>query len=230
MDGADRRCGWWRRPPRAWRHVDGLARRGSAAFPRLSRKRLDELLPRCLVAAESTPEASCWSLLPPRPRDLGEALCEAGFRDAWQAHWMAAESCAKRAPLTLEGVEIGIVEQWEPTELPWDGAGITQVRRRLATERPRRVWHLAAWRAHEPVGHATVNVTTGPLGLAGIYDMGVAGDERRRGLGTALTLAALELGRTAGCAIATLNATPEGEVLYRQLGFRFVGLAQTWWR
>jgi ribosomal protein S18 acetylase RimI-like enzyme len=60
--------------------------------------------------------------------------------------------------------------------------------------------------------------------------MGVAPHERRRGIGSALTSAALEIGRTAGCAFATLNATPDGELLYRQLGFRPVGVAQTWWR
>jgi len=63
-----------------------------------------------------------------------------------------------------------------------------------------------------------------------IYDTGVAAHERRRGIGSALTSTALELGRAAGCRVATLNATPEGELLYRTLGFRFVGVAQTWWR
>jgi GNAT superfamily N-acetyltransferase len=103
------------------------------------------------------------------------------------------------------------------------------VHRTLASERPRRVWHLAAWRDGEPVGHATVNVTTGRLGVAGIYDMGVAERERRRGVGSALTAAALELGRERGCELVTLNATAEGELLYRQLAFRSVGVAQTWW-
>jgi ribosomal protein S18 acetylase RimI-like enzyme len=65
--------------------------------------------------------------------------------------------------------------------------------------------------------------------VAGIYDMGVAAHERRRGIGRALTLAALQLGRAQGCALATLNATPEGELLYRAVGFRSVGVAQTWW-
>jgi GNAT superfamily N-acetyltransferase len=100
---------------------------------------------------------------------------------------------------------------------------------RLASARPRRVWHIGAWRDGAPVGHATLNVTTGRLGVAGIYDMGVAQDEQRRGIGRALTLAVLELGCRAGCAVATLNATPEGELLYGQLAFRSVGVAQTWW-
>ena len=68
-------------------------------------------------------------------------------------------------------------------------------------------------------------------GVAGIYDMGIAQRERRRGIGRALTGRALELGRVAaGAGVATLNATPEGELLYRRLGFRSVGFAQTWWR
>ena len=101
---------------------------------------------------------------------------------------------------------------------------------RLAQARPRRVWHLAAWRDDEPVGHATVNVTTGKLGVAGIYDMGVAAARAAAWHRAGAYGRALELGREAGCAVATLNATPEGELLYRQLGFRSVGVAQTWWR
>ncbi len=65
--------------------------------------------------------------------------------------------------------------------------------------------------------------------MAGIYDMGVAVAERRKGIGRALVAAALRLARAERCAVATLNATPEGELLYRQLGFASVGVAQTWW-
>jgi hypothetical protein len=54
--------------------------------------------------------------------------------------------------------------------------------------------------------------------------------ERWRGTGRLITAASLDLGRAAGCSTATLNATPEGKLLYRRLGFRSVGLAQTWWR
>ena len=201
------------------------------AFPRMSRDRLDALLPRFLESADATPEASCWSLLPTRPRELDERLRTAGFREGWQAQWMAA--AIETAPAVREpaGVRIAVdPQEWSPTDLPWDGAGMAAVRKRLATSRPRRVWHIAAWAEHAPVGHATVNVTTGKLGVAGIYDMGVAEQARRHGVGAALTVAALALGRQAGCSVAILNATPEGELLYRQLAFRPVGVAQTWWR
>jgi len=118
----------------------------------------------------------------------------------------------------------------DATDLPCDGPEISTARTRMLDERPQRVWHVGARGGSRPVGHATLSVTTDELGVAGIYDMGVAPDERRRGIGSALTSTALELGRAAGCRVATLNATPEGELLYRTLGFRSVGVAQTWWR
>ena len=64
------------------------------AFPRLSSERLVGLLPRFLAAARagSAREASCWSLLPTRPADLDAQLQGVGFREGWQAHWMAVET------------------------------------------------------------------------------------------------------------------------------------------
>jgi GNAT superfamily N-acetyltransferase len=202
------------------------------AFPELTHARLAGLLPQFLSAARRSParEASCWSLLSTEPPELDAELRAAGFREGWQAHWMAAEIHARPRVPAPEGVEVGLAPTtWAATALPWDGAGIARVRAELAAARPRRVWHLGAWRDGRPVGHALVNVSTGRLGVAGIYDMGVADGERRRGIGSALTAAALQLAASHGCAAVTLNATPEGELLYRALGFRSVGVAQTWW-
>jgi GNAT superfamily N-acetyltransferase len=202
------------------------------AFPELPRERLEGLLPQFLSAARrgGAREASCWSLLPTEPEELGEQLLAAGFREGWQAHWMAVEIESRAGAAPLDGVEVGLAQAtWKATDLPWDGEGIATLRSRLAAVQPRRVWHLGAWRSGRPVGHAVVNVSTGRLGVAGIYDMGVAEGERRRGIGTELTAAALQLGSSQGCVAATLNATPEGELLYRDLGFRSVGVAQTWW-
>jgi GNAT superfamily N-acetyltransferase len=200
------------------------------AFPRLTSRALARLLPDFLAVARGA-EASCWSLLPTEPADLDLRLREAGFREGWQAHWMATTIGDVHEDAAPPGVSVGVVEgEWAVTNLPWDGAGIASVRIRLASARPRRVWHVAAWREAEPVGQATLNVTAGRLGVAGIYDMGVAPHERRRGIGTALTHATLARARAAGCVVATLNATADGEQLYRMLGFRSVGFAQTWWR
>ena len=54
-----------------------------------------------------------------------------------------------------------------------------------------------------------------------LFDVYVAEPFRRQGLGAALTRAAGET--------VVLNATGEGELLYRALGFRSLGRGRTWW-
>ncbi|MDX2642283.1 GNAT family N-acetyltransferase [Streptomyces sp. PA03-1a] len=59
-------------------------------------------------------------------------------------------------------------------------------------------------------------------GHAGIFLVHVAGTHRRRGIGGALTAAALRVGRDRGMHSAALMASPAGEPLYRRLGFTTV--------
>jgi ribosomal protein S18 acetylase RimI-like enzyme len=83
------------------------------------------------------------------------------------------------------------------------------------------------WRAVAPgAGQATVHVTDGE---AGLYDVGVEPGNRRSGLGKALTVAALAAARRHGARMATVNATEEGERLYRSVGARSLGFGQTFW-
>ena len=202
------------------------------AFPSLSAARAASLLPEVVSAARGAGviEASCWSSLPTRPADLHARLLALGFEEGWQAHWMAIELDRLRPAAVPHGVVVAEAgEGWAPTTLPYDGVDSTTARHVLARARPRRVWHVGAWCDRRPVGHAVVSVTAGRLGVAGLYDVGVDRAERRRGIGRAVTLAALGVARSLGCGVATLNATPEGEALYRAMGFRSVGVAQTWW-
>jgi ribosomal protein S18 acetylase RimI-like enzyme len=57
----------------------------------------------------------------------------------------------------------------------------------------------------------------------GIYNVGTLEHARRRGLGTAVTLALLRDAARRGCATASLQATPMAEHLYADLGFRNLG-------
>jgi GNAT superfamily N-acetyltransferase len=91
---------------------------------------------------------------------------------------------------------------------------------------PAGVHHLAVRHDGETLGHVVVNPWRR---VAGIYSMGVVPAARRRGIGRALTLAACRLGRELGCTHAVLNATGEGELLYRTVGFESLGWGQTWW-
>jgi hypothetical protein len=56
-----------------------------------------------------------------------------------------------------------------------------------------------------------------------LFDVFVADEMRRRGLGAALT------GAAAGGETVVLNATGDGELLYRSLGFESLGYGRTWW-
>jgi ribosomal protein S18 acetylase RimI-like enzyme len=61
-------------------------------------------------------------------------------------------------------------------------------------------------------------------GVAGIYSVGTYPEFRNRGLGAAITIAALQAGRTAGCHTAILQSSKAGFRLYERLGFTECGL------
>lgn len=66
---------------------------------------------------------------------------------------------------------------------------------------------------------ATSRVSIGG-GVAGLYAVATLPDVRGRGIGRALTLAALEAGRSLGCRIGALQASDDGLPVYRRIGFR----------
>ncbi|MBI4248328.1 MAG: GNAT family N-acetyltransferase, partial [Elusimicrobia bacterium] len=55
---------------------------------------------------------------------------------------------------------------------------------------------------------------------AGIANVAVLPDARRRGIGTAISLSPLRLARRMGYRVATLFSSPIAEGMYRKLGFR----------
>lgn len=56
-------------------------------------------------------------------------------------------------------------------------------------------------------------------GLVGVYNVQVRAAYRNRGFGRAMTAAAIDVGRRAGCTAATLQSTPMGLPLYERMGF-----------
>jgi ribosomal protein S18 acetylase RimI-like enzyme len=86
--------------------------------------------------------------------------------------------------------------------------------------------YLARWQS-EPCAISTLLRAER---AAGIYHVTVLPNYRGRGLGKALTLAAMYLAQRAGYSTAILAATPSGFPLYQRLGFETVSTADlfTW--
>jgi len=161
-----------------------------------------------LARAAGAREVGCWALEP--DDELGARLTALGFQDGWQPHWMGIDPRETREEPAHPVEESSDCSR----ELPY------------SHERADDLRHLVVREGATLVGHTVLNVDGDS---AGLYDMGVLPRARRRGYGRALTLAALARARDLGCANVTLNATAEGELLYRSVGFRSLGLGMTWW-
>ncbi len=93
------------------------------------------------------------------------------------------------------------------------------------------VWFAAAHSEQDAVGHAYgyYPPDQGEKHLAGIFDLYVDVESRHTGLGTALVNKLSEAAFNAGAEHLLLHATPDGQQLFRTLGFDFIGKGQTWW-
>lgn len=206
------------------------------AFPRLdaatTSRQLDAIAAYCRQRRPLR-SVGCWSLEPPEPRDLGARLLARGFEWGWRPHFMWLDLARARVDhpwpdgLVVEPVEEEVL--WEVGELPYHGAESAARLFAATRARPYRVWHFVARLEGRVVGQSVLNLTDGPLGVAGIYSVGVIPAARGRGIGTAVSLAPCLLAREIGCRHALLNSTQLGEPVYRKLGFETIGYGQTWW-
>jgi GNAT superfamily N-acetyltransferase len=145
-------------------------------------------------------------------------LATAGFERGWAPWWMTAQLDTMRAPKDPR-VHLGPSPE-DLADDPQSGAV------RLAALEPERAFFAAARVEGKLVGHAWSFVDGD---VAGVFDMVVWPEARRRGLGAALLQTVCAAAREAGAKTAALNATPQGALLCRAQGFRRVGEGATWW-
>jgi GNAT superfamily N-acetyltransferase len=172
----------------------------------------------------------CWSLSPPHPPELGEALAARGFVCQGQPPVMCLDlrdmipdyDCP--GDLTISLVNSPLTEEAE--DLPYYSRRLARARYAAGRELPRTVWYYAAWQDRQLVGHCTLNITTGALGVAGLYDVSVVPSRRNQGIGKALVIVAGLKAREFGCHHMLLNAS--GERIYTAVGFRRLAIGETW--
>ena len=188
-------------------------------------RRIGEILARHLAL-----KVACnWIVGPAsQPVDLGKHLRAHGFRCMIHCAGMACDlnGFSQPAPLA-SGIQVTLSD--EPPLLE----PLTTERRRrrhegrftVAQVRPQQVWYFSAIHEGRPVGETTL--FTG-AGVAGIYNVEVTTNFRRRRIGSALVHAALRHSQSLGFRVAVLSATGMGQQLYARFNFREVCKLSFW--
>ncbi|NKB72470.1 MAG: GNAT family N-acetyltransferase [Candidatus Latescibacteria bacterium] len=208
--------------------------KGEILFPRLKAgdadQRLDTIM--SFYRQRGAKNIGCWSLDPPQPADLGLHLLGRGFQLGWRPRWMWLNLHQMRTdhgrPPGLQIEEVQGATDWAAEDLPYyEDAASEAIRQALTGQRPQKVWHFAARLDGQVVGHTTIFLSLGPVGIAGVYDVGVVPGVRGQGIGKAVVAAACQQAQAMGARYAMLNGT--GESMYRQIGFERLGFGRTWW-
>lgn len=139
------------------------------------------------------------------------------FEPGWQPWWMTV-------PLDLERIIAAHEAADGRVDIDAAADGVCAVS-------PRQAWLGRARVDGEWAGQAYAFMPPDERkkNLAGIFDMSVLPEHRRTGLGTALLDTLAEAAFDAGAEHLLLNATPEGQRLYKNYGFELIGKGQTWW-
>ncbi len=170
-----------------------------------------------------------WVTPSTRPRELAPILAAHGMRHVYDAPGMLADLTTTRFDVPLPaGVTIRRLRSADELT-PWLDVFLAAF---SLPETERAIWrdanvlcgfgddaawqHFVAFAEDSPVATASVLVDGA---LAGIYYVATLPSARGRGIGSAITLAAMAHARDAGATRAALQSSKSGFNVYRNLGF-----------
>lgn len=159
-------------------------------------------------------------------RDLIEAAEHAGMQAAYGMPEMVLDRRVDEPPLA-NGIDLRRVadttdaaEYWQVAAASYASIGFPpEIFAFYERHDGLTADNAAAFLARVDGRPAGIAMTIVSHGVAGIYWVGVAEAARGRGLGWAVTAAAVNAGFDIGAEIASLQASPMGESLYRKMGF-----------
>lgn len=172
-----------------------------------------------------------WVMPSASPSDLARRLQAHGLVDdgRWPAYAVATDALADPPP--VGGLEIRRVRSGEDLDTylgiyapilspsPASTELFVRATKRIGLGEDAPEEHFIGLLHGEPV--ATVSLVTAG-GAAGIYNVTTVEAARGRGIGAAMTAAAVRHGADRGFLLATLQASTMGRSVYERLGFEFV--------
>ena len=169
-----------------------------------------------------------WNMKPGVELDL--ALLAEGYSPGFEPWWMTRDLTAPipEPKHVVRPVNAMDIKPLLESDIPYVIRDQIDANRSLTTDPDgaQVIW-LAAFVDDQVAGHALINLMGDH---AGLFNVGVSGQYRYRGIGTSLTLAAMQAARDYGARTMNLNSTPAGKKLYEQTGFTQFGVGQTWVR
>jgi ribosomal protein S18 acetylase RimI-like enzyme len=203
----------------------------NAAFRRDDRVAADELLERARSFFGSRGRGfAVWARAgEAADRDLIAACESDGLRNVFEMPEMVLIGPVEERP-TPDGFELGRVASAEDAADYWRVASSSYA----SIGFPPEVFayyddadglfadRIAAFLARRDGRPAAIAMTIVSHGVAGIYWVGCTEEARGRGLGWSVTAAAVDAGFEMGAELASLQASPMGESLYRRMGFEAI--------
>lgn len=194
-----------------------------------ARARVDEVI--AMAGAVDRP-FSWWVAPTSTPTELGTILSECGLSESETEEAMVAAlvdvpPAPARDDLTVVVVESIeqlrdyawlVARNWNPlspTVIEFHERAAQAI---LADDCASRF--VVGYRGAEPVAGAEVHFNSGVAGLYGIVTLDA---HRRQGLGTVVTLAAIDIARSRGATHAVLQASSDGAPMYTKIGFTTIG-------